>query len=298
MPSSLSRRMLPAALALVLTAASSALAPAAVAVAGRAGCVVPERPAKTDTAVPASAADEARALRAITRAKRSTVSRSEAKTPIKVTWHMIKKDDSVLGGDIEDERVQMQIDELNEGFKDSGLSFTLDGIERTTNADWFNNAAPESPQHAAMTKALHKGGAADLNIYSVGSIGMPGYASFPWDYKDEPTKDGVVIDWTTVPHGWYPGHPFGKRAIHEVGHWVGLQDTFHGGCEGGDYVADTAAEAYASAGCPEGRDTCLSDEGWDPIHNYMDDSDDGCVTHFTPGQIRHFLAASEAYRRI
>jgi hypothetical protein len=33
-----------------------------------------------------------------------------------------------------------------------------------------------------------------------------------------------------------------------------------------------------------GNDTCRRQAGIDPIHNYMDYSDDDCITEFTPGQ--------------
>ena len=64
-------------------------------------------------------------------------------------------------------------------------------------------------------------------------------------------------------------------AIHEAGHWFGLLHTFQGRCSiYGDGVMDTPPQASASTGCPVGRDSCPDEEELDPIHNYMDYSDD------------------------
>jgi hypothetical protein len=53
-----------------------------------------------------------------------------------------------------------------------------------------------------------------------------------------------------------------------------------GGCTGGDLVTDTPAENQPYRGCNPNNvpDTCPADPGLDPIHNYMDYSDDVCLT--------------------
>ena len=98
------------------------------------------------------------------------------------------------------------MDVLNADFSGSGLTFTLAATTRTVNSQWFNRVGPSSSLQTAMKRALREGGAADLNVYTVGfnsgsGAGLLGYATFPSSYSSAPTDDGVVILFSSLPGG-------------------------------------------------------------------------------------------------
>jgi len=222
--------------------------------------------------------------------------------PLNVFFHVIFEDTTIKGGYISDDQITNQIRVLNEDFARTGIIWNLAGITRTKNSHWFNTAGPNSD--SAMKKALRTGTARDLNIYTVSfkrikPVGLLGYATFPVDYTRNPQNDGVVTLFSTLPGGSRAPYNLGRTVTHEAGHWVGLYHTFQGGCKPpGDHVADTPAEANPASGCPTNKpDTCPA-PGVDPIHNFMDYTEDSCMYEFTAGQAVRLRSQIATYRSL
>ncbi|KAH8923208.1 zincin [Atractiella rhizophila] len=228
---------------------------------------------------------------------------------IDVYWHVIYESKNEAGGYLTDEKIQENVDVMNQGYKGTGIQFELMGVTKTKNDKWFNRVGPEEPELAyatAMKKRLRVGGPEVLNVYTVGfktgsGEGLLGYATFPMDYDTAPQDDGVVIAYNSVPGGSATKFDQGKTLTHEVGHWLGLFHVFsdQGVCTGPqDYVNDTPDQKSPTSGCPTvAADSCPG-AGVDSIHNFMDYSYDECLTEFTPGQVARALATIEMYRGI
>ena len=180
------------------------------------------------------------------------------------------------------------------GGADTGVRFRLAGTDWTNKPSWFRDP---KRNEGAMKKRLRKGGRGTLNVFTA-AVGTDvlGFSTFPQWYRKNPGRDGVVIDYRSLPHVAQGPFDRGYTAVHEIGHWLGLLHTFEGGCTPpGDGVADTPYEAQPAQGCPSGRDTCLQ-RGLDPVHNFMDYADDACMREFTAGQGRRIRSAWAAYR--
>jgi hypothetical protein len=217
---------------------------------------------------------------------------------IPVYFHVINRGSGLRNGDVTAQMINDQISVLNTAFLPSGVQFNLVSTDRTTHSGWYTGCmdAATGPQ---MRDALHMGGPGDLNLYTCNPAGgILGWATFPWEAASAPSNDGVVVRYSTLPGGTASAYNLGDTGTHEVGHWMGLYHTFQGGCSAtrGDLVSDTPAELSAATTCSAQRNTCTNLAGNDPVSNFMDYTDDACVTSFTAGQAARLKALFHWYR--
>jgi hypothetical protein len=218
---------------------------------------------------------------------------------IKVAFHVIYSGST---GNIPQSQIDAQIAELNKAYAgfyggvNTGYTFVLASVSRTSNKQWFamtpGSRNERNAKQSLATDIPHR-----LNIYTCKpGQNLLGWSYLPSSYPEGDWHHGVVMHYGSVPGGYLAPYDLGGTADHEVGHYLGLYHTFQGGCTApGDQVADTPDEATATSGCPSGKDTCPT-AGLDPIHNYMDYSDDACYTQFTAGQDARMDALVPTYR--
>lgn len=182
------------------------------------------------------------------------------------------------------------------GAADTPFRFALDHIDYTVNAAWYT--VVPGPVEKQMKSALYQGDSRTLNVYTANiGGGLLGWAFFPKGYNNgRDYFDGVVMLDESMPGGTAGKYAEGDTLTHEVGHWLGLYHTFQGGCTpSNDFVADTPAESHAQFDCPVGADTCDA-PGLDPIHNFMDYTQDSCMNMFTPGQAKRMSDSWQYFR--
>lgn len=220
-----------------------------------------------------------------------------------VYFHVVTPDG--VTGNVSDSQIEQQILVMNLAFSgfyggpDTGFRFVLAEVTRTTNSEWYE-AGPGSHAEREMKKALGEDGPNVLNFYSTTAGPYLGWAYLPGLTRPRQYLDGIVVDWESMvgTSTAYEGrYDLGLTAVHEAGHWLGLEHTFFRGCSAkGDYVEDTPPMKEPTSGCPVGKDTCPNDPGLDPVQNYMDYSYDACYSEFTPGQAARMQAHWNAFR--
>jgi len=220
---------------------------------------------------------------------------------IPIVFHVIHKSDGT--GNIADSLILSQVDILNEDFgalagtpgapgHDSHVRFELAGITRTENDNWFN----DNDENGFKT-ALGWDQDTYFNVYVNSAGGYLGYSYFPQQVAGD-ILDGVVVLYSAVGrNSGYPPYDQGRTLSHETGHYLGLYHTFEGySCSNtyttADLVVDTNPENTDHYGCTQTSSCSVPD----PIHNYLNYTDDICMEEFTAEQSNRMMCALMNYR--
>jgi hypothetical protein len=230
---------------------------------------------------------------------------------IKVWFHVIISS-TVDTSNVSDDAIKQQIVVLNEDFQalagtagengnNSKIKFTLAGITRTTNDEWYTDSDTDEQAYKA---ALGKDQKKYLNVYTNDAQGNLGYAYFPFGGVAGTAQDGVVALSGSVGgrNNGFSVYDQGRTLVHEIGHYLGLHHTFNEGstCGNsfttGDLIVDTNAESESFDGgetCAATRSTCGTS---DPVDNYMNYNKDLCMQKFTPQQVNRMICSTVNYR--
>lgn len=258
--------------------------------------------------------------------KNNPKAKTEEIISIPVVIHILYRNASE---NISDAQIQSQIDVLNEDFRklntnfpatpapfktiaaDCELEFCLakfdplgndtTGITRTSVSNSFNifnnyfstvNGGQDPWDNSRY-----------VNIW-VGELGpgLLGFATPPGTATGN--DDGLVIDDEAFGRigtaaNNLPAH-LGRTATHEMGHYFDLEHVWglFGGCSNDDLVSDTPLQNRSSFGCPSfpRTDNCTTMGDGIMFSNYMDYTNDACMTMFTEGQKQRMIAAINTSR--
>lgn len=114
-------------------------------------------------------------------------------------------------------------------------------------------------------------------------------------------EEGIVVTSTAFGSSGSARSPFnrGRTCTHEIGHYFGLIHIWgdDNGCAGSDYVDDTPNQAGNTYNCPSfpTTDQCSPAAPGKMFMNFMDYTDDACMSLFTAGQavrMQNALASS------
>lgn len=225
----------------------------------------------------------------------------EQKLYIPVIFHIVYNGE---GQNIPNEQIYAQLKVLNEDFNllnsnrsDTHTDFTT--VAASANVEFF---LADEPSVQSITRTATTHGPFyndDLHITSAG--GQDGYETDKylnvWVADLEPGlfgygagpgtpafRDGVAIDYEYFGINENAGHPYnlGRTLTHETGHWLGLQHPWgSGGCDSDDGLTDTPLQKDPTAGCSTEQISCGSR---DMVQNFMNTSEDACMTLFTSQQ--------------
>lgn len=256
---------------------------------------------------------------------------------IPVVVHIVHDQNGI--SNISNAQVYSALTHLNQGFANQAPFLNLDGVDTeiqfclaqrdpqgdstlgiTRSASTLTFLTRES-QDSSLKALKYWPSTEYLNIWVVASItssafgpSITGYTTMPFMHGSD--KDGIVIEanyfGTLVDRS--------KVLVHEAGHYLGLHNTYYGGCDNsncqssGDKVCDTPPDA-STANANGYVNSCLTDEDDpsplnpfrstslggagdqpDQIENYMDRGDLRVQSKFTPGQKDRMQSQLQLFR--
>lgn len=184
------------------------------------------------------------------------------------------------------------------------------GINRVVSTTVSNSSQTNDP-----IKSTAAGGADAwdpnrfVNIW-VGNFTNPnllGYATFPIGSPEGGAplnQQGVVILAQSVPGGTAAPYNGGRTLTHELGHFFWLRHINGDGTCLDDFpntpgIDDTPTQSNLTSGCPTGTQASGCSSPTPPgrmYQNYMDYTNDACMTMFTNGQGTRMMQAITSYR--
>jgi hypothetical protein len=250
---------------------------------------------------------------------------------IPVVVHVIYHADNASVENVSDEQVQSQIDVLNEDYnttnenildvpaiwqplvRNSKIMFVLANTD--TNGNYTNGitrTATNIPDAFSIfdnriySKADGGQNAWNSNYYLNIWVcdlenNVLGFAAFPGSIQN---SDGVVINYKAFGRFKNTKAPYnyGRTATHEVGHWLNLVHIWgddNGGCSNDDAISDTPKQANSTTRCPSfpKTDACTVTAPGIMYMNYMDYTDDRCMSFFTNRQVERMKLALSTNRQ-
>jgi hypothetical protein len=241
-------------------------------------------------------------------------------------WHLpivvhVIMDSACVQGAVSDETVHEQIAILKGDFRalpgtngdlgvDTRIQFELatvdpvgdptPGITRSCNTTWYND---QGAYWDTLAWDPHR----YVNLYTNTANGARGYV--PFLPAVSPDLVGTRADRVVINHlafgsgGPVPAHADGRTSTHELGHYLGLYHPYFNGCgvgtppgcyTTGDLLCDTPPDAGSHSGCVAGQTSCGGVPV--PITNYMELTDDLCMTGFTLEQSQRMRCTLPSFR--
>jgi hypothetical protein len=234
---------------------------------------------------------------------------------IPVVFHVIRNSAGTQGN-ISEACIQNQVETLNEDFNaiagspgaggvNARIEFVLaaedpsgspsNGITYSDNTTWFNDGGSYWNSLAWDTSRY-------MNVYTNTASGNLGYVpALGCSNIDGQNQDRVVVLYSAIGN-CATSAPFdgGRTLTHEVGHYLGLEHTFSGGCSNqsncnnnGDLICDTLPQQNPTSNCSSSSECGQSHQNQ---RNYMDYSVDSCFNQFTYEQHLRMRCILEHYR--